>query len=230
MSTYSSVIVGAGQGVGAATATRLAADGGTVHLVGRRREPLEHTAQTVTAAGGHAVVHTADATSEQDVLALAGAVEHADVIVHAVGDSSMTSFEDCSLAEWRRVVDANLTSAFLISSAFLPHLRRSSNASLVLISSKTALWGYPVVAYSAAKAGVVGMARALAAELAPEHVRVLPLCPGPVDTPMRWRSTPQMDPELVIAPESIAQLVHTMVTMPRGTVSGVLLLQSDLYD
>ncbi|WP_299035129.1 SDR family NAD(P)-dependent oxidoreductase [uncultured Pseudokineococcus sp.] len=222
-----SVVVGAGQGIGRAVAVRMAADGGTVHLVGRTRPALEETAAMV---GAGAVVHAADATDPAAVRAVAGAVERADVVVHTVGDSSMGAFVDLTPAEWHRVLDANLTSAFLVASAFLPHLRASENPSLVLLASKTALKGYPVVAYSAAKAGVVGMARALAVELAPEHIRVVPLCPGPTDTPMRWRSTPDMDEQVVIAPESVADLVHAVVGLPRGTVTDVLLLQSDLYD
>lgn len=229
--TRTAVVIGAGQGMGRAVAERRAASGSRVHLVGRTRYKLDEVAASITAAGGSASVTAADLTQagalDDLVSGLKGPV---DVLVHTVGESLMKSLDETTFEDWQRMLSVNLTSAYVGVQALLPALRRSDNPSIVLVSSKTALKGYPVVAYSAAKAGVLGFARALASELAPQAIRVVPLCPGPTDTPMRWSSTPDMDPELVIDCDAIADTVEYVVGLPRGVVVDTLLVQAAQYD
>jgi NAD(P)-dependent dehydrogenase (short-subunit alcohol dehydrogenase family) len=99
------------------------------------------------------------------------------------------------------------------------------------MSSKVALKGYGgIAAYSAAKTGLVGFVRSLADELREERIRVTALCPGPVATPMRWAATPDFDPDLLIQPETVASTIWHVITLPRGTVAGEILIQSGLYD
>lgn len=229
--TRTAVVVGAGQGMGRAVALRLAEEGTTVHLVGRTQSKLDAVAQEILSAGGQCTVYPTDVT-------LRGALDHlvdrldggVDILVHSVGESLMKSLTETTFEDWQRMLDVNLTSVFIVTHSLLPSLRASSNASIVLISSKTALKGYPVVAYSAAKAGVLGFARSLASELATERIRVVPLCPGPTDTPMRWSSTPEMDPSLVMDVDSIAATVSYLVGLPQGVTADTILVQSVLYD
>lgn len=229
--TRTAVVVGAGQGMGRAVAERLAAGGAHVHLVGRTQAKLEQVAAAITSAGGSASVTQADVTEpgalDELVARVGGPV---DVLVHTVGESLMKSLDETDFEDWQRMLSVNLTSAYVSVHALLTALRRSDNPSIVLVSSKTALKGYPVVAYSAAKAGVLGFARALASELAPERIRVVPLCPGPTDTPMRWSSTPDMDPELVIGSDAIADTVEYITRLPRGVIVDTLLVQAAQYD
>jgi NAD(P)-dependent dehydrogenase (short-subunit alcohol dehydrogenase family) len=125
----------------------------------------------------------------------------------------------------------NLKGPFLMTQALLPLLRKSRNASIINIASKVALKGYgTVTAYTAAKAGLLGFTRSLAAELRDEEIRVVALCPGPVDTPMRWQATPDYDRKLVIQAETVADLMWQLVTLPRGVTTGEVLLQSVYYD
>jgi len=229
--TRTAVVVGAGQGMGRAVALRLAEEGTTVHLVGRTQSKLDAVAQEILSTGGQCTVYPTDVT-------LRGALDHfvdrldggVDILVHSVGESLMKSLTETTFEDWQRMLDVNLTSVFIVTHSLLPSLRASSNASIVLISSKTALKGYPVVAYSAAKAGVLGFARSLASELATERIRVVPLCPGPTDTPMRWSSTPEMDPSLVMDVDSIASTVSYLVGLPQGVTADTILVQSVLYD
>ncbi len=202
-----------------------------MHLVGRTQSKLDAVAQEILSAGGQCTVYPTDVT-------LRGALDHfvdrldggVDILVHSVGESLMKSLTETTFEDWQRMLDVNLTSVFIVTHSLLPSLRASSNASIVLISSKTALKGYPVVAYSAAKAGVLGFARSLASELATERIRVVPLCPGPTDTPMRWSSTPEMDPSLVMDVDSIASTVSYLVGLPQGVTADTILVQSVLYD
>jgi NAD(P)-dependent dehydrogenase (short-subunit alcohol dehydrogenase family) len=229
--TRTAVVVGAGQGMGRAVALRLAQEGATVHLVGRTQSKLEAVAQKIHSAGGQCAVYPADVTLPRALDDLVDQIDGSvDILVHSVGESLMKSLTETTFEDWQRMLDVNLTSVYVVTHAILPSLRASANASIVLISSKTALKGYPVVAYSAAKAGVLGFARSLASELASERIRVVPLCPGPTDTPMRWSSTPEMDPSLVMDVDSIALTVSYLVGLPRGVTADTILVQSALYD
>jgi NAD(P)-dependent dehydrogenase (short-subunit alcohol dehydrogenase family) len=217
--------------MGRAVSLRLAAEGVQVHLVGRTRSKLQDVADEIARAGGRSAMFEADVTKPGSLDHLAAAIDDGlDILVHCAGESLMRSLEETSLEEWQRTIDVNLTSAFLTTQTLLPALRASQNPSIVLVSSKTALKGYPVVVYSAAKAGVLGFARALAAELAPEHIRVVPVCPGPTDTPMRWSSTPDMERQLVMDVGAIADTVSYIAGLPRGVAVDTLLVQAAQYD
>lgn len=229
--TRTAVVVGAGQGMGRAVALRLAQEGSIVHLVGRTQSKLDSVAQEILSAGGRCAVYPADVTRPGALDDFVGRLDGSvDILVHSVGESLMKSLTETTFDDWQRMLDVNLTSVYVATHALLPSLRTSANASIVLISSKTALRGYPVVAYSAAKAGVLGFARSLASELATERIRVVPLCPGPTDTPMRWSSTPEMDPSLVMDVDSIASTVSYLVGLPQGVTADTIIVQSVLYD
>jgi len=217
--------------MGRAVALRLAQEGTIVHLVGRTQSKLDSVAQEILSAGGRCAVYPADVTRPGALDDFVGRLDGSvDILVHSVGESLMKSLTETTFDDWQRMLDVNLTSVYVATHALLPSLRTSANASIVLISSKTALRGYPVVAYSAAKAGVLGFARSLASELATERIRVVPLCPGPTDTPMRWSSTPEMDPSLVMDVDSIASTVSYLVGLPQGVTADTIIVQSVLYD
>lgn len=229
--TRTALVVGASQGMGRAVAKRLAASGIHVHLAGRTSRTLEAAAAEIRQAGGSCDVLPFDATHSGEVMAAVGTITpRLDVVVHTVGRSLMRTFDETTVEDWHETIAANLSSAFYVAQASLPLLRCSDNPSLILMASKTALKGYPVVAYSAAKAGVLGMARALAVELAPERIRVVPVCPGPTNTPMRWAATPDMERDLVIDVENVAATVAYLVDLDRGVSVDTLLVESALYD
>jgi NAD(P)-dependent dehydrogenase (short-subunit alcohol dehydrogenase family) len=97
------------------------------------------------------------------------------------------------------------------------------------MSSKVALKAASVVAYAAAKSGLVGFARSLSLVLRNDGIRVVALCPGPTDTPMRWNATPSFDRAMVISAESIAETIWYLVNLPRGVTTGEILVQAELY-
>lgn len=133
-----------------------------------------------------------DETAVQDAVAAAlDRFKRIDYLVHAVGVVGPGKFMDIDLAHWRRILDLNLTSAFLMCQATYPHLK-SVNGSAVLIASSNALTGGDWVSgpvYAIAKGGIVQMTRYLAKEWAPDGIRVNCVAPGPVDTPMLDRLT-----------------------------------------
>ncbi len=181
------LITGGGSGIGAAIARTLAHAGAAVSIAGRRAAPLDEVARSLPRA--KAIV--ADVTSETDCAAMVAAARAAhgpiDILVANAGAAESAPAAKIDLAHWQRMIDVNLTGAFLSVKAALPDITRGDpqGRRIVFIASTAGLKGYAyVAAYCAAKHGLVGLARALAAELAPRGVTVNAVCPGYTHTPL----------------------------------------------
>ena len=181
------LITGGGTGIGAAIAHSLAQAGAAVSIAGRRAGPLGEVAARLPRA--KAIV--ADVTSETDCAAMVAAARAAhgpiDILVANAGAAESAPASRIDLAHWQRMIDVNLTGAFLSARVALADLTRggAQGGRMVFIASTAGLKGYPyVAAYCAAKHGLVGLARALAAELAPRGVTVNAVCPGFTQTPL----------------------------------------------
>jgi NAD(P)-dependent dehydrogenase (short-subunit alcohol dehydrogenase family) len=181
------LITGGGTGIGAAIAVALSAAGAAVSLVGRRAAPLEELAANLD----RACAIVADVTREDDTATMAEAARAAhgpiDILVANAGAAESAPIGRLDPAHWQRMLGVNLTGAFLSAKAALPDLTRkgAGGSRIVLMASTAGLKGYPyVAAYCAAKHGVVGLARALAVELAAAGVTVNAVCPGFTETPL----------------------------------------------
>ncbi len=111
-------------------------------------------------------------------------------------------------------------------------LRASESGQVISIASKVGLTGHKyVTAYTAAKAGLIGFSGALSHELSDEDIRVVVLCPGPVDAPMRWIATPNMDPSFAIPAKTIAETILHLATQDRhATTTSEIVVEAIGYD
>ena len=179
------LVTGGATGIGRAVALALAEAGVEVTICGRRAEPLEAVAAM------HPRIHatTADVTDEASVQALYDEAETLrgpiEIVVANAGVASSAPAHKTTLAEWSRIIDVNLTGAFLTVRPALAGMAERKRGRLIFIASVAGLRGSAYVApYVASKHGVVGLMRALAAELLKTGVTVNAICPGYVETEM----------------------------------------------
>jgi meso-butanediol dehydrogenase/(S,S)-butanediol dehydrogenase/diacetyl reductase len=223
------LVSGAGSGIGRAVAEALAREGAHVVLLGRTRKKLDDAAARLPA--GRALVVAA---RHEDPAGAAGAVRAAveafgglDVLVNNAGEFVPGSAADATLDAWNASLAANLTGPFLLTREALPHLRRSAGA-VVNVASTLGIRPIPgVLPYAVAKAGLVMLTLAAAAEEAPHGVRINCVCPGVVDTPIHRRRVGE-DPEAIAAFLREMGRLHPLgrVGKPEEVASLVLFLAS----
>jgi 3-hydroxybutyrate dehydrogenase len=180
------LITGSGRGIGQAMAKLFASEGAHVFLTARTETELTSTASEITTAGGYASHAVADLTLASDCTRIADAA-HAkfgeiDILVNNAGHyGPVLPVEDYPLEDFDKVIAIHLRAAFLLSKLVLPEMYARGSGVILNISSISAKaaysWGS---AYAAAKAGLLGLTRVLAAEAARKGVRVNAICPGPV--------------------------------------------------
>jgi len=182
------LVTGGARNIGRAISRALAAGGAAVMVNARTSEALaRETVAMIEQAGGRAALHIADVTDPQAVsrmvdetLKLYGRL---DILVNNAAVRVETAFEETTLEEWRRVLAIVLDGAFLCTQAALPHLKRSDAASVVNIGGLTGHKGALHRAHViTAKAGLAGMTKALALDLAPHQITVNCVVPGTIDS------------------------------------------------
>ena len=187
------IITGGGRGLGAAIALELARMGARLSLLGRDQSRLTETAENLARAGVTVATYACDVTqadSVADAFDRAGNENgNAYILVNNAGQSAGAMFPDTSLELWNRMISVNLTGTFLCTQQVLPGMVGNGAGRIVNVASTAGLKGYArVTAYCAAKHGVVGLTRALAAEVARTGVTVYAVCPSYADTEMTERT------------------------------------------
>ena len=183
------LITGGARGQGAAHARRLAGEGAVVYLADVLDDDGAATAAALCEDGFDATYLHLDVSNTTDWATARDLVrerfERLDVLVNNAGIVHVTSIEDETLTAWSRLLEVNLTGAFLGLQTMLPLLRAAGSASVINTSSifgPSGAIGY--AAYAASKAGMLGLTRTAALELAPSGIRVNALVPGGVATPL----------------------------------------------
>lgn len=243
------IVSGAGSGIGAATARVLAAQGASVVVAEIDQQSGKRVAAEIRAAGCDARFIVCDVREEASIKAMVdtavGHYQQIDVLVNNAGITQVVHLDKMSPDEWDQLQSVNLRSMFLMTSACLPYLRQSEGAAIVNMSSVNAsatLGG--LGAYAASKAGIVGLTKSLAAELAP-RIRVNAIAPGAILT-AAWRDREDLDRvlahrlqyiplERMGRPEDIGMGVAFLVSDQASYITGTVLtidggMTSRLYD
>jgi NAD(P)-dependent dehydrogenase (short-subunit alcohol dehydrogenase family) len=179
------VVTGAGSGIGAASARRLAADGFMVWCLDLRLEAAEDSASSIENAAAQAVDVGDEASVSEafdTILRSAGAI---DVLVNSAGIIVNSRFDETAVRDWERTYRINVIGTYLCMVAALPGLRAAASPSRIvnIASAAGKLPGMYTVSYNASKAAVISLTRSAAVALAPD-ILVNSVCPGVIDTPM----------------------------------------------
>ena len=218
------LITGGASGIGRATAALLRQEGAVVAVMDRDAA----SAANVAAECG-AIAITADVSDEASVQRgvdeAASKLGGLDGLVNAAGIFHPQLMMETDLAIWQQTFAVNMTGVFLVCRAAVPHLRRADKASIVNIASGVGLQptGAGGAAYAASKAGVIGLTRSIASELAP-NIRVNAVCPGAVETPMTAGFL--RDASGVIAPSIANRYAMKRPGEPTEIAAGILFLLS----
>lgn len=183
------MVTGGSRGIGRAVAMAFGHAGYRVAVSGRDEAALAEVVHEVEGAGARAAAFACDATDGDAVDALparvAAALGPVAVLVNNAGAAESAPFLRTEPAQWDRMIAINLTSVFRMTRAFLPAMLERKAGRVVTVASTAGKIGYPYVsAYCAAKHGVIGLTKSLAAEVATKGVTVNAVCPSYVDTPM----------------------------------------------
>ena len=228
------VVTGAGSGVGRAVVLALAKEGWNVALLGRRVEPLKETIALSSANEGKLVAIGCDVASEADVTRMSDEVRRVLGPVSALVNSAginvpKRALADLSVEDYRKVVDVNLTGAFLCIHAFLPDMRAAGSGTIVNVISDAGLYANRIsgAAYIAAKFGLTGLTATINAEERKNGIRACALLPGEINTPLLDKRPvpPPMEARAkMLQPEDVAACVMLAINLPpRAVVEQVLL-------
>ncbi len=222
------LVTGASQGIGAAIAVAFAERPGVrLALVSRNEAKLEVVAETCRARGAEALVVPCDVTVDAAVDAMAVRVRERlgapDVLVNNAGLFEPGGFLETSPEAFRRQVDVNLVSAFLVTRAFLPAMLARGSGRILMMGSVASVRGYPGgTAYGAAKHALLGLARSLREETKGTGVGVTTLLPGATLTPS-WDGA-NLPPDRLMPPEDVARVAVEVATLSdRSVVEEVLI-------
>ena len=182
------LVTGGGNGIGAATCRAFAAAGARVAVLDRAAGAAEAVAAEIARGGGNATAHAVDVADRDAFAAVAAAIAEAaggiDILVNGAGTTVRAMIADMRPEDWDRVIAVNLTGALNGIQAVLPHMRKRGGGAIVNVASiagqRISFGG--TANYTASKAGLLGLTRHAAYELAPDGIRVNAVCPGPTAT------------------------------------------------
>lgn len=187
------LVTGSGRNIGRAIAIALAQQGANVVVNGHRdKNAVDAVVEEIRKAGGRAVGVMADVSSHDEVAAMVektvGEFGSIDIAVSNVGIRRMQPFLDISVEDWNSVLGANLSSAFYLARKVIPHMQRRKWGRIILISGFDGFWGQVTQrAHNVTcKAGLHGLAMALAREFGPDGITANTVVPGVIDTERDW--------------------------------------------
>ena len=227
------IITGAGQGIGAAYAHRLAEEGARVTIAEMNEEKAQKVANDINVKGYEAFAIKTDVSKEESTIDLARRVREKygsiDVLINNAAVFStvrLKQIEDISIEEWDQLMGVNLRGVFLCSKAVIPYMKAQMRGKIINISSATVFMGKPYyIHYVTSKAGVIGFSRALARELGDWNITVNCITPGYTKTEIPRETTTSEQEKAIISHQCIKR-----VGVPKDLLGIVVFLASDESD
>ena len=219
LSRHTVVITGASSGIGAAVARTFAAGGAKLVLAARRVDRLEQLASDLRGQGAQVLVHAADVSQEQDVIALFAAAEAFSPVTLLIANAGMVSHaptEECSLDHWQQVIGVNLTGAFLCAREAFRVMKPRGRGRIIAIGSLCAsVPREDTVAYSASKFGLEGLIRSLAIDGRAHGITASIVHPGITISEIDGEdAAAQQVSDMKMAGEDVAELIALMAAVP----------------
>ena len=223
------VVTGAGRGIGAAIARKLANLGATAVLCGRRQSTLDATAQAIVKAGGKTEVIPCDVTVLHQLEYAAARVDSTfhrlDILVNNAGIGGFSGpLHNLQPDDWDRILNTNLRGVFYAIRAFAPLMIRAYSGHIINISSLAGKNPLPNgAAYAASKWGLNGLTYSVAEELRGHHIRVSVICPGSTETELGPHTG--KDPNKMLQPDDIGHVVAMLVTQAAQSFASEILVR-----
>ena len=214
------VVTAAGQGIGRAVAERFLAEGATVYATDLREDLLA----TLTGAE----VARLDATDADAVARYFAGIGRIDALVHAVGYVHQGTIEECTPEDWRRSTAITLDSAYYVLRAAIPAMKANGGSITTIASVASSIKGFPKrAAYGAAKGGLIGLTKAVAADYLANGIRCNAVCPGFIQTPHGRREVADLTALGVDVSEAAMKAAQGRFGLPEDIARAALYLASD---
>lgn len=228
------VITGASQGIGKAIAGSFSTEPGVrLGLISRNREKLEAVASGCRAAGAEARTYPCDLTNDRAVHQAAEATIRElgvpEVLINNAGSFRPSTILETTPETFREQIETNLTSAFVVTRAFLPAMIEAGRGTIFFMASVASIRAYPSgVSYAVAKHGILGLARSLREEMKPYGIRVTSVIPGATRT-ASWDGV-ELPEERFIPPEDVADAILSVYHLSDRSVVEEILIRPQLGD
>jgi len=212
------IVTGASTGIGREIAVHLAREGANVVLAARSADKLSELATTITAEGGTAIVVRTDVTMEDDVERLFAETlarfQSLDILVNNAGIADHTPTTELTLARWRQVMDANLTSVFLCSRLAMRHMTKQKHGRIINVGSiSSKVPRANTAAYAASKFALKGLTQSLAIDGREHGIAVSMVHPGSTVSSLIPGVTDKPRPKTML-PGDVARVVTLMASLP----------------
>lgn len=226
-SGHVALITGAAQGIGKAIASKMAWEGASVALLDISPQ-VHETASEISAEGNQAMALTVDIGDKSAVADavkdISGRFKKIDILVNNAGVVRPALLEDVTENDWDQVIQISLKGTFFCTVNVLPFMKKEGYGKIVNISSRASLGKMERTVYSTCKAGLIGLARTWALELAPHHINVNNVAPGPIATELFENANPPGSPKT----EAILKSVPLgKMGRPEDVANAVAFLASD---